>query len=295
MTITSFALQLLNSIAYGSILFMIASGFSLIFGLMRMTNMVHVVLFALGSYITYYTYAATGFFSLAILVSAAVVGGLGFVIYQFFLSKLYGQWQSQVLLCLGFLFLLDDMIIAVFDPFTHQTPVPPPFNTSVSLFGMAYPAFRLMLIVLGVVIIITMELMINRTNIGAMIRSGVDDTETTMAMGVNIKRLFVLVYVGASVLAAVGGGLGGVVLGMEPKMCFSFLPIVLAIVIIGGLGNLKGTFWGSMIVAILDNFGKALFPEFVYFTIFAPMAIILVLKPQGLFAPGVKKLKRAGG
>ncbi len=275
--------QLLNSIAYGSLLFMIAGGFSLIFGLMRLTNVVHVVYFTAGCYIGYWIYNSTGSFLLAILAGAVIIGFVGFVVFKGFLFKLSGNWQSQLLLCLGFLFLFDDALSAIFTPWPQQTPTPAALSRSIDLFGMKYPLYRLFLIVIGVVIIVIMELIINRTKVGALVRSGVDDTETTRSMGINIDKLFVAVYVGASALAGIGGVLGGVTLGMEPKMCFNLLPLALAIVIIGGMGNIKGAFYGSMIVAMLDNFGRALFPELAYFTIFLPMAVILVVAPDGLF------------
>lgn len=275
--------QLLNSIAYGSLLFMIAGGFSLIFGLMRLTNVVHVVYFTAGCYIGYWTYEETGSFLLAVLAGAMIIGVVGFVVFKWFLFRLAGNWQSQLLLCLGFLFFFDDALSAIFSPWPQQTPTPEILSVSIDLFGMTYPMYRLFLILVGIVIIGAMELIINRTKIGALVRSGVDDTETTRSMGVNIDNLFIAVYVGASALAGIGGVLGGVTLGMEPKMCFNLLPLALAIVIIGGMGNIRGAFFGSMIVAMLDNFGRALFPELAYFTIFLPMAVILVVAPDGLF------------
>ena len=285
-------IQTLNSLSYGSLLFMIASGFSLIFGLMRVTNMVHVGFFLMGGYISYWFMQMLGSFAAGILVACLIIGVLGFFVFRFFLFRLHGQPQSQVLLCLGFLWLFDDLMLAISGGMPLQTKTPPPFNVSVSLFGFQFPAYRLFIMAVGLLLIIALELIINKTHIGALIRSGVDDQETSRAMGVNVDLLFVLVYVGGTVLAAFGGALSGPILGMEPSQAFSLLPISLAIVILGGLGNLRGAYFGSMVVALLDNFGKVLIPELSYFTIFLPMAIILVLKPEGLFVKGERRMAR---
>ena len=288
-----FVMQILNSISYGSLLFMIASGFSLIFGLMRITNMTHVVFFMMGAYFSYFVYGKTGSFLLGLLAAAVATSLIGFIVFRFFLFRLQGQGQSQVLLCLGFLFFFDDALLAVFGGYPQLTQTPKALEGSVKLMGLQFPTYRLMLIAVGILIAVVLNLVVNKTKLGALVRSGVDDQETVRAMGVDINKLFVLVYVGGTFLAAVGGGLGGVVLGMEPKMCFNLLPIALAVVIIGGLGDLNGAFYSSMIVAALDNFGKVLFPALSYFTIFLPMAIILVFKPEGLFARRKKSIRKA--
>lgn len=287
-------LQLMNSLSYGCLLFMIASGFSLIFGLMKITNMTHLVYFMIGSYVSYTVCVWSESFMLGLLAAAVVTSLIGYIVFKFFLFRLRGEGQSQVLLCLGFLFILDDALLAIFGGYPKSTPTPEQFSGSVKFMEFTFPKYRLFLIVVGVLIAVALNLLLNKTKYGALIRSGVDDAETVQAMGVNINTLFIVVYVGATFLAAVGGTLGGPFLSMEPKMSFTLLPIALAIVIIGGMGNLNGAFYGSIVVATIDNFCKVLAPSLSYFSIFLPMALILVFKPAGLFtrSPGRDRTKK---
>ena len=287
MNINLLILLLVNSIAYGSLLFLIASGFSLIFGLMKMTNMTHSVFFMMGMYIGYTVIANWGgSFPLAILVAGVAVSVVGFLVFKFFLLKLQGKQQSQVLLCLGFLFFFDDLLLVIFGGNPQTIPVPKIFDISFPFADVTFPVYRLFLIAVGIVCAVALYLIVEKTKLGCLVRAGVDDAETVQALGVNIKNLFIIVFIGGTFLAAAGGVLGGPFLGMEPRFCFVIMPLSLAIVIIGGLGNLKGAFFGSMIVATLDTLGRAYFPDFSYFTLFLPMALILIFKPDGLFSSG---------
>ena len=286
MNINFIMLLFVNSIAYGSLLFLIASGFSLIFGLMKITNLTHAVFYMMGSYIGLTVVRATGSFTLACVAAAVIVPIIGLIVFKFFLFKLQGNQQAQVLLCLAFLFFFDDLLFVVFGGTPSRIPTPRLLAWSLPLFGMRFPVYRLFLIGVGAFIAAALFLIVEKTKIGCLVRSGVDDDEITTAMGVNIDRLFVLVYLAGTMLAAVGGVLGGVFIGMEPRMCFSIMPLALAVVIIGGLGNLQGAFFGSIIVGLLDTFGRAYLPDFAYFTLFFPMALVLAFKPNGLFSSG---------
>jgi branched-chain amino acid transport system permease protein len=283
--------QLLNSISYGALLFMIASGFSLIFGLMKMVNMVHVAYFAAGGYIGYWIYNATNSFILAVLGSALSICILGAIVFKFFLYKLQGNPQSQVLLCLGLLFVFDDALLAVFGGYPKIMESPPFLSGTVSIMGAVFPVSRLFILVMGIMVMIFLELLVNHTRIGALVRSGVDDEETTRAMGVNVDFLFIAIYLLGAFLAAIGGVLGAGFMGLESKMCFNYLPLSMAIVIVGGMGNLKGAFYGSMIIATLSTFGQSLLPALSYFTTYLPVVLILVFKPNGLFS-GTPKARR---
>ena len=282
-------LQTLNALSYGSLLFMIASGFSLIFGLMKMTNMVHMAFFSTGLYLGYFFINYFDNYLVAIILTGLLVCLQGYMVFKFFLFRLRGNSQSQVLLCLGFLFLFDDLLLWIFGGTPLLTRTPYIFSGSIPLFNLEFPVYRIFLILLGIILIIFMELVLTKTKIGALVRSGVDDAETTSAMGVNINAVFAVVYIVGTFLAGVGGVLGGALVGMEPRISFTYLPIMLAIVVVGGLGNIRGSYIASMLIAAIDTFGKALFPEFAYFTIFLPMAVILVFKPEGLFSRGMRK------
>lgn len=284
--------QLLNSVSYGALLFMIASGFSLIFGLMKMVNMVHVAYFAAGGYIGYWIYNLTGSFLLAVLGSAASICILGAIVFKFLLYRLQGNPQSQVLLCLGLLFVFDDALLAIFGGYPKILETPAFLAGTMTVFGASFPVSRMFILLVGIVVMIGLELLINHTRVGALVRSGVDDEETTRAMGVNVDLLFILIYLLGAFLAAIGGVLGAGFMGLESKMCFSYLPLSMAIVIVGGMGNLKGAFYGSMIIATLSTFGQSLLPALSYFTTYLPVVLILVFKPNGLFS-GTPKSRRA--
>ncbi|MGB9867093.1 MAG: branched-chain amino acid ABC transporter permease [Bacillota bacterium] len=276
-------LQTINSIALGSLLFLLASGFSLIFGLMRITNFTHAAFYMIGSYVGFAVMSRTSSFLMAVLVATLVTPVVGYGIFRWFLFRLWGQPFSQVLLCLGFLFVIDDLLLYVFGGVPRTIALPSLLSGTVSIAGAGFPTYRLFLIALGAVVAIFLHLLVERTKIGSLIRAGVDDQETTRALGVNINRVFVTTYLLGSALAGMAGALGGPILGMEPRMCFAILPLALAVVIIGGLGSLKGAFWGSIIVGFVDNFGRAFFPDFSYFALFLPMAVILTFRPSGLF------------
>lgn len=275
--------QSINAIAFGSLLFMIASGFSLIFGLMDIVNLTHAIFYMMGSYIGYTVFVHTGSFFLAIITAGVVVSLIGGLKYRFFLQNLHGKPLNQVLLCLGFLFVFDDLLLIIFGGDSLIIDIPDMLRGATTIGNIYFPNYRLFLILIGLVLIIILHFLIEKTKIGSLIRAGVDDEEMVRAMGININRIFLLVYILGIFLAAMGGVFGGVILGMQPRMAFSVLPLALVVVIIGGKGNIKGAYFGSIVVAFLDNFGRALFPELSYFTLFLPMVLILTFKPEGLF------------
>jgi len=240
----------------------------------------------MGSYIGITIVRAMGSFTLAAVIAGVIVAVIGLIVFRFFLFQLQGKQQSQVLLCIGFMFFFDDLLLVIFGGTPMTIPIPKLLSGSIPLLDRSYSIYRLFLILVGVVVMILLYLIIEKTKLGCLVRSGVDDEETTRAMGVNINRLFFIIYGGGTFLAAVGGVLGGPWLGMEPRMCFALMPMMLAVVIIGGLGNLKGAFFGSIIVGLLYTFGTAIFPDYSYFVLFLPMALVLAFKPNGLFNSG---------
>lgn len=280
--------QSINALAFGSLLFMIASGFSLIFGLMDIVNLTHAIFYMMGSYIGYTVFVHTGSFFLAIITAGVIVSLIGGMKYRFFLQGLHGQSLRQVLLCLGFLFVFDDLLLIIFggNPFIINTPSK--LRGATVIGGVFFSNYRLFLIIAGIVLVIIMYLLIEKTKIGSLIRAGVDDEEMVRAMGIDINKIFLFVYMMGVFFAAIGGVFGGVILGMEPRMAFSILPLALVVVIIGGKGNIMGAYFGSIVVAFIDNFGRALLPEFSYFTLFLPMVLILTFKPEGLFGRSKK-------
>jgi branched-chain amino acid transport system permease protein len=276
--------QLLNGLSFGMLLFLLAAGLSLIFGLMRILNLAHGSYYLLGAYVALSVVRATGSLPLATLAGIAVVVTLGVAMERLFLRRLPHQDElPQALLTFGFLLIIGDAALWIWGGTPHSLPKPELLSGPVRLGPVVFPSYRLFLIGTGLVIGLALWTLQERTRIGAMVRAAVDDAEIARTTGINVSRLSTLVFGLGAALAALGGILAGPVLGMYPGADFEILLLAFVVVIVGGLGSLKGAFVGGLLVGCLDNFGKTLFPELAYFTMFAPMAVILAVRPTGLF------------
>ncbi len=282
MSLKAFFSQILNGLSFGAVLFFLASGFTLIFGLMRITNLAHGGFYLVGGYIGISVVRTTGNFWLAILVSALSIMMLGLFTERVLLRPIRGLAQPEVLLTIGLTFILGDLALAFWggDP----TPIPKPswLNGALRVGEFAYPRYRLFVIACAIGMGALLFWIEKKTRWGAMVRAGVDDREMVAALGVNIKAVFTGAFMFGAFLAGFAGVIGGAFLTLLPGQDFEILLFALAVVIIGGLGSLKGAMLGVIIVGLIDSFGKALVPELSFFTLFAPMAIILVIRPQGL-------------
>ncbi|MDF1551697.1 MAG: branched-chain amino acid ABC transporter permease [Deferrisomatales bacterium] len=277
------AIQILNGVSLGMLLFLIASGLSLIFGLMRIANLAHGSFYLLGGYVGLSVMNRTDSFALAALASCVAVPLLGVAVERVFLRRLPNQELPQVLMTFGFIFILADLCLVLWGGTPQSLSKPALFSRSLRVAGMFFPSYRLFVIGAGVAIAVGLWLFLEKTRVGAMVRAGVDDPEMARAVGVNVPLVFTGVFGLGVLLAALAGVLGGPMLGVFPGLDMEVLLLALVVVVIGGMGSLKGAFLGSLLVGLLDNFGRALFPEFAFFTIFVPMALVLALRPQGLF------------
>ena len=276
-----------NSVTFGGLLFLLASGFSLIFGLMRIPNLTHGSLFMLGAYIGGSAVVGLlGFklnFWLAAVLATLTVAALGALVERFLLRQLPGDQLAQVLVTLGISFMAADFCLMVWggDPMSVSTPG--------GLGGFArvgpatFPLYRLAIIAIAIVVAIALWLLLDRTRLGAMIRAGVDDPDMARVVGIRVSQLFTIVFALGAGLAAFAGIIGGPILSVYPGLDQDMLPLALLVVIIGGAGSLLGSFVGSILVGFIYNFGQALLPELAYFVLFLPMLLVLLLRPQGLF------------
>jgi branched-chain amino acid transport system permease protein len=281
--LTFWAIQLLNGISFGMLLFLLAAGLSLIYGLMRVLNLAHGSYYLLGGYIGLTVVQVTGSFVLAAVTAPVAVALLGMVMERFFLRRFPRQELPQVLLTFGFLFIFADLALWIWGGNPQTLPKPEMFSSSIWLGNIVFPSYRLFVIATGVVIGGGLWWLQEKTRLGAMIRAGVDDEEMARGVGVNVSLLSTSVFGFGAFLAALGGILGGPFVGVYPGADFEVLLLAFVVTIVGGLGSLKGALIGGLLIGLLDNFGKALFPEFALFTLFAPMAIILAIRPTGLF------------
>ena len=280
----SFILQTINGISYAALLFLLASGFTLTFGLMRIVNMAHGGLYLFGGYIGLTVAKATGNFGFALLAGGAAAAVLGFISDRFLIRRAGEDHLSQVLITVGLTYIIGDVSLKIWGGDALKLPVPVWLRGVIELPGeVVYPTYRLFLIVVGMLVAAGLWLIYRRTQIGAAIRAGVDDREMISATGIHVDRLFIMVSALASFLAGLSGVLGGAFLTVYPGAEWEILVFALVVVIVGGLGSLEGAMIGALIVGLLDAYGRWLAPELSYFVLFGPMAVLLLFRPRGLF------------
>jgi branched-chain amino acid transport system permease protein len=276
-------IQTFNGISYGALLFLVGSGLSLIFGVMRIINLSHGAFFLLGGYVALSVIWVSGSWVLAIPLAAMAVGVLGLMMERMFLRPLGSDPLRQVLLTVGFAFLFQQAALDIWGGDNLDIIPPAGLTQSFVIGGLYLPGYRVFMIGIATVIGVTLWLVMEKTRIGAAIRATVDDAPMARSVGIDTSRISMFVFALGAFLAALGGVIGGAFLGIYPGLDFQILPIAFAVVIIGGMGSLGGAAVGAIVVGLADNFGKALFPEISYFTLYAPMALILAVRPTGLF------------
>jgi len=280
---TLWLLLAINSITLGGLLFLLSAGFSLIFGLMRIPNLTHGSFFMLGAYLGVSFLSAGLDFWTAALASAVAMATIGGLIERLLLRRLAGNALAQVLVTLGLSFMIADICLMIWTGDPVQIETPPALRGAVPIASVVFPAYRLAIALIAVVIAGMLWLMLDRTRLGAMIRAGVDDAPMARVVGIRVGRLFSIIFCLGAGLAGFGGVMGAPILSVYPGLDADMLPLALIVVILGGTGSLVGAFVGSFIVGFLYNFGQALFPELAYVILFLPMLAVLVIRPQGLF------------
>jgi len=281
---TSAVLQAINGISFAALLFLLASGFTLSFGLMRVVNMAHGAYYLLGGYIGLTLAERTGSFAVAIIGGGAAIVVLGYFIDRFLIRRTGENHLAQVLLTVGIAFVVGDVALAIWGGDNLKVPTPAFLRGAVELpGGIYYPKYRFVLILFGVAVGAALWLLYRKTQIGAVVRAGVDDREQVSATGINIDRLFVMASGLASFLAGMAGVVGGAFLTLYPGAEWEILVYALVVVIVGGLGSLEGAMIGALIVGLLDAYGRWLLPEFSYFVLFGPIALLMLFRPRGLF------------
>jgi branched-chain amino acid transport system permease protein len=276
-------IQTLNSLALGGLLFMLSSGFALIFGLMRIANLTHGSLFMIGAYIA--ASVLKGGFSLVVaaLVAMAVVGLIGAIIERFILRSLSGNSQGQVLATLGLSFIAADACLMIWGGDPIPINAPEMLRAPMQMFGFMFPTYRLVVLLISIICAILLYLLMERTRLGAMIRAGVDDMQMARAVGIPASQLFTIVFSLGALLAGLGGTVGGPMLNAYPGLDADMLPLALIVVILGGVGSLIGTFVASFIIGFIYTFGIALVPDLAYVILFLPMVLVIAFRPSGLF------------
>ena len=276
-------IQVFNGISYGALLFLVGSGLSLIFGVMRIVNLSHGSYFLLGGYVALSVIWTTGSWVLSLPIAALAIAMIGLLMERIFLRPLGFEPLRQVLLTVGFAFLFQQAALDIWTGNNFDINPPEVLTRSVSVGGIYFPLYRVFMIAAALTIGTVLWLAMEKTRMGAAVRATVDDAQMARGVGIDTSRISMFVFGLGAFLAALGGVIGGAFLGIYPGLDFEILPLAFAVVIIGGMGSLSGAAIGALLVGLADNFGKALFPEVSYFTLYAPMALILAVKPTGLF------------
>ena len=282
-----FVAQLLNGLVYGVLLFLMAAGLSLIFGLMNVVSLAHGSFFMLGAFVGLTIFKATGSFWLALVLAPLPVIVLGVLMERVFLRPLYKRGHmDQVLLTFGFTFVFLDLVQTVWGRMVLRLPAPELLQGVVHIGAGVFSAYRLFLIGFGFAIALALWLLLEKSRIGAMVRAGVDNAMMASGLGANIPALFTGIFGFGVALAALGGIAAAPVLGLYPGMDSEILIPAFIVIVIGGMGSLRGAFVGSLLIGIADTFGKAYFQSIALFLIYLTMTAVLLVRPQGLF--GIK-------
>ncbi len=276
--------SVLNGCAIGFLLFILAVGLSLVFGMMDVLNLAHGALFLGGAYLAA-TFADGGWAGFLGAVGIAAAAGLvaGTVLSLMTEPLRRRTHLDQALLTLGVALAGGELLIIVFGDDPLAVAPPPGLDGSVSAFGVVYPSYRLLIIGVGAVLALVVYVVVERTRVGALVRATVADREMVAAVGVDNRLIKAAVFAVGSMLATTAGVLGGPIYGARPGLDATVLILALVVVVIGGLGSMRGALIGALIIGQVDTLGRVLVPELASFILFAALALVLVVRPRGLF------------
>lgn len=279
-----FALSMLNGITLAALYFVVASGFTIIFGMMRVVNMAHGSLYLLGAYLGYSVADSSGSWGVGVAGAAVGSGLVGLIMHRVFLSRYQGQDLRQALITIGLSIIIADLLLAGYGGLTYQLEIPDALYGGVRLpLAGGYPIFRLALIGFAILVYLALWLLLHRTRFGMIIRAAVDDRSMLSATGINVPLVSTGVFALASGLVGIAGVIGGSALSIAPGDDVHYLLSSLVVVIVGGMGNLKGAAIGALLIGLAEQLGLAYFPTYSAIISFAIMVAVLAYRPYGLF------------
>ena len=274
--------QTLNGLVYSMLLFLLALGLSLTFGLMRVVNLAHGAFFLVGAYCGLTAWSLTQSFWLALLAGSVAVALAGALLEHLWLQKFYVRDEiDQVILTFGFALVFADVMKMLWGKDIRALPPPAAFAGAIEISGISFPSYRLLLIAIGVIFFLAVWLVLARTRIGALIRASVSDRVMVSGLGFNIRLLFTGVFAFGTGLAGLAGVLGAPILGIYPGLDFDVLITTLIVVVVGGQGNVAGAFAASLLIGMAETFGKAIYPAAASFIIFGLMVAVLLYRTWG--------------
>jgi branched-chain amino acid transport system permease protein len=280
-----FLIQILNGIQYGLLLFLLASGLTLIFGIMGVINLAHGSFYMVGAYLAYWLAGATGSLWLALPLGIAISIGVGVILELALIRRLYQRDHLyQVLLTFGLILIFEELRSILFGNDVHGVAIPPALDFSIPLTEtLSYPVYRLFISAVCLALAAALYFVIQKTRIGMMIRAGNSNREMAQVLGVNIPLLYTFVFAFGFALAAFAGMIAAPVSSVFPGMGHHILIICFVVVVIGGIGSIKGAMVAALLIGIADTLGKVLLPEFSGMAVYLLMAIVLIWRPRGLF------------
>jgi branched-chain amino acid transport system permease protein len=289
MDLATFLVQCLNALQYGLLLFLVASGLTLIFGIMGVINLAHGSFYMIGAYLAYTLAPLFGGNFVATLLAGLVLAVIfGYLLEWLFVSYLYERDHlQQVLMTYGLILVFEELRSILVDNDVHGVPVPAWLDGSIQLGDlMQYPVYRLAISAVCLAVAATLYFVIARTRLGMMVRAGSSNREMIQSLGINIKFLYRVVFAAGVALAVLAGMIAAPVSSVYPGMGAQVLIVCFVVVVIGGIGSVRGAFLAALLVGIVDTFGKVLFPQAAGIAIYLLMAAILLWKPEGLFKQG---------
>ncbi len=281
-----FFVQLINGLQCGLLLFLIASGLTLVFGVMGILNLAHGSMYMVGAYLVWYFVAVTGSFTVSAILSAVIALGLGILIERALIQRLYNRNHlDQVLLTIGMIFVFNALQSILWGNDPYGVAVPEALSGSVPFTdNSSYPVYRIFAAMVCIAIAAALYFVVSKTRLGMLIRAGESNREMVEALGVNIKSLYTIVFAIGVMLAAVSGIIAAPMRSIVPGMGESVLITCFVVVVIGGMGSIKGAFVGALLVGVISTFAAVLIPTMSNMIIYIFMILVLLVKPQGLFA-----------
>jgi branched-chain amino acid transport system permease protein len=281
-------MSLLNGLTLAALLFITASGLTLSFSLMRVVNLTHGALYMAGGFIGLSVINLTGSWILALLGGGGAMAILAMLEEKFLLRRARGNDLMETLISLSVAIIIGDLVLVVWGGYPKTIAIPEMLSGvwTLPVIGMVYPVFRLFMLALAIFIVLALWFFLNKTTLGITIRAGVDNFEMVSALGINVRRLFTIVFCLSGFLAGAAGVVGGSFMMLVVGEDWRILTLTLIVIIIGGMGSLVGTVVGALITGLIYSFATAYIPEFSLFILFLPVAVILSIRPHGLF--GIK-------
>jgi branched-chain amino acid transport system permease protein len=288
MDITTFLIQCLNSVQYGLLLFLVASGLTLIFGIMGVINLAHGSFYMIGAYMAFTLSSLTGNFALALVLGLVLAVAFGYLLEWGFFSFLYEREHlMQVLMTYGLILVFEEMRSILVGDDVHGVPVPSWLAGGIPIGNdMSYPVYRLFISGVCLAVAAGMYYMIKQTRLGMMVRAGATNREMVQSLGINISLLYRLVFAAGVALAVLAGMIAAPVASVYPGMGSQVLIICFVVVVIGGIGSVKGALVAALLIGFVDTFGKVFWQQAAGALVYVLMAVILLWKPEGLFKQG---------